>query len=249
MLNAHPIVWKPSVYWMLYSDNSGFTGDIGMKIANVLGLVRSVFEELFGEETVNSHPILSVLYSADGPIIYKRNHLIFLSSSGDNYLEHIYQFSHELCHFMIPPHLCYHYLWFEETLCQLMSWVAFQHIRDSVLDKRGQDYAELFKQFTERPHYIENTKRERDMNYTEPLSAYIRERIGELFNNRYNRAVNSAVALRLLPLFEQHPEFWQIAPLIAELNDTMAFPEAIAFLIHRANLADSGDPFFRLLCL
>lgn len=126
---------EPGICWNLFTEEAADLSDNnGHAISRVLSQVRQVFVNTFGQETVNSHPLLAVLPSRDGPVTYRKHAIIFLSATGAYYNQFIYQFSHELCHFMIDSEVCAPFRWFEETLCEAMSWYVLDQVylmRDS----------------------------------------------------------------------------------------------------------------------
>ena len=97
--------------WCLFADNQDKfcikDPYPAWHIAAALSEVRHVFLQTFGKEVVDSHPLLSVIYNEEDPVCFSTQALIFLSASEDiTFFQHIYQFSHELCHFMVEGKVC-----------------------------------------------------------------------------------------------------------------------------------------------
>ncbi|MTS66219.1 hypothetical protein GMD89_18550 [Pseudoflavonifractor sp. BIOML-A5] len=119
----------PNMRWSLFADGStGFSIEDGEAISKVLQFVGLEFESILGKALVDSHATLAVAHTNDSPVTWRAYNLIFLSSSDNTYLQHIYQFSHELCHFMVSLDVCDSFRWFEETICQIMSWFILERI-------------------------------------------------------------------------------------------------------------------------
>ena len=93
--------------WLVYSTSEDWDkGQAAPYIADYCYVVKKVFENIFGVDYVNSHKNLAVIYSADYPIIFRENHIIFLTVKGAFFCQCIFQFAHELCHFFIPKKVC-----------------------------------------------------------------------------------------------------------------------------------------------
>ena len=226
----YPITADPGITWNLFSDAfSGFSGseEAGPDIACVLNEVRHVFIETFGPNTVNAHPVLGVLPTNEDPQTQRTNAIIFLSSTGLYYNQHIYQFAHELCHFMIPKEVCESYRWLEESLCEAMSWYAMDRIYRSRDDRY---LPQLRKLYPNMPNYIKERQKERISLDGVPLSAFIRTNLAYLQKGPYNRPMNKAIAYELYPLFSEDPELWKIIPVFHTLTDNMSLPDGLRHL-------------------
>lgn len=224
--------------WVLFAEReSGFGDSIHSSVANVLAEVRKVFIDIFGLQLVEAHPFLSVLQDQDGPITFRKHYLIFLSSKGLYHLQHIYQFSHELCHFMVPDEVCKTYRWFEETLCEAMSWYSLW-----IIEQRGEvsPILELGPLYPTISEYIPNSQSKRASLSNQPLSAYVSSKLPYLCKDCYNRAVNATIAYEIFPLFREHPELWKIVPHLHTLTDDMPLSEALHHLSRVAGVVETG---------
>lgn len=236
---AYPIDWNSEdVLWTLFTEEStrGF-GHSAPRIAQVLYLVRVVFQAVFGSATVSQHSKLAVIHSDEGPQTFRCNELIFLSSQGEHYLQHIYQFSHELCHFMVPAEVCSPYRWFEETLCQAMSWYTLQRIYNLGDNNPLPWLSELCRQD---PTYISSSQHRRIPLNSASLSAFISQRLPHLQGNCYDRDTNRTIAYEVYPLLEEHPSLWLIVPHLAKLRPDMSLSDAIHFLLQEAGAEEPG---------
>jgi hypothetical protein len=227
-----------NINWNIFIDErSGFSLNIGANISNVLRLVKNEFESIFGKATVDSHPTLSVHHTNNVPQTFRTHRLIFLSAYGDYYLQYIYQFSHELCHFMVPSEVCDSFRWFEETLCQAMSWFILQRIFDKQVVPPCRELAYLYPTIE---GYIADDMRNRYSLNGISLPNYIAQNQDYLRGNYYDRQMNAAIAYGIYPLLMEYPELWAIVLHLHKLNEDMDLSEAIQFLIHSAGVEKVG---------
>lgn len=229
IMNVYPICSEPGITWNLFCDEAisfAISGYSGPYVARVLNEVRNVFIEIFRQDTVNSHPILGVLPTVGFPQTERKNSIIFISSMGMRCNQHIYQFAHELCHFMIPENVCEKYRWFEETVCQMMSWYTMDKIYESRI-KRPLQLPEFEVFYKQMPQYIKDDQRGRIIMNGKSLSIFIRENLQYLQKTYDDRPMNKAIAYDLYPLFLETPDLWKIVPILHTLTDNMSLPDAI----------------------
>ncbi len=109
----YPISKNCETRWSLFTDKcTNFSCNNGYNISCVLSQVQQVFLNTFGAAVVNAHPVLAVLPTNDNPVTFREYSIIFLSANGAFYNQYIYQFSHELCHFMVSNNVCMPFRWF-----------------------------------------------------------------------------------------------------------------------------------------
>lgn len=228
------------VTWSIFTDSSsGFCYEVGGTIANVLSEVKSVFLDIFGNEIVNSHKILSVVPCSSTPITFRKQNLIFLTSTGLFHMQHIYQFAHELCHFMVPDKVCENFRWFEETLCEAMSWYALLKIEER---SKFAPIAELLPLYSKIGEYVSTAQAKRIRIANKPISSFIAENLPFFQKNCYNRGANAAIAYDIFPLFQEKPELWKIVPSLHILADNMSLHDALSCLLKAADVVESvGD--------
>lgn len=236
-----------SMKWdLFFDDNTGFTRLYAINIANVLRLVKGEFDIIFGSEIVNSNQKLSVYYRPEGPMLLRSKHFIYLSSTKGFYLQHIYQFSHELCHFMIPSKVCLSFRWLEETFCQAMSWYVLRRLFEK---RESAPSFELSSLYSTMPSYIQNAMDRRNRIDGIPISLYIAQNFDHLRQNCYDRMMNNTIAYELLPLLENVPQIWTIVPHFCKLTDTMNLKDAFNELSAFARLPISvRSQLIHLLC-
>lgn len=237
------------VSWSLFADEyTGFSESesLLLDISAVLGEVCQVFAKTFGEETINAHPVLSVLHCNDGPITYRKNTLIFLSSCGRYYNQYIYQFAHELCHFMVTGDTVDEYRWLNETLAQMMSWYAMQRIYES-LDVRKLKQLSMY--YDGMPSYISDNMEDRDDLHGKTIAEYIQLNLGYLRKNWEDRRKNRTIACEIYPLFCEYDVLWKIVPFLDQLRAKMTLESALRTLCDVANISpDASDLLTQRLC-
>lgn len=237
------------VSWSLFADEyTGFSESesLLLDISAVLGEVCQVFTKTFGEETINAHPVLSVLHCDDGPITYRKNTLIFLSSRGKYYNQYIYQFAHELCHFMVTGDTPDEYRWFNETLAQMMSWYAMQRIYES---RDARKLEQLSMYYDGMPDYINNTMMDRDDLHGKSIAEYIQLNLRHLQKNWENRRKNCTIAREIYPLFCEYNVLWKIVPFLDQIKAGMTLESALQTLGNLAGIpSDVLDLLTQRMC-
>ena len=237
-MNGYYIVHSSEVSWTLFTNTaSGFCYNVGENIAHVLNEVRTVFLDVFGNDIVNSHKILSVISTEDMPITFREYNLIFLSSKGLFFNQHIYQFSHELCHFMVPGEVCESYRWLEETLCEIMSWHTLFKIADR---KDSAPLVELGPLYDEMKNYAAERQAERVIVESQLFPALLARQLPNLQKNCYNRVLNSTIGYEIFPIFNAYPDLWRIVLHLQTLTDNMSLPYAIDTLCRAAGVVEAG---------
>ena len=240
---GHYISPVPGVSWVLFSDDSSgpFAGN-GNHIACVLNEVRKVFIDTFGEESLALHPILSVVATFDCPMTMRKHHLIFLSSQERYYCQHIYQFAHELCHFMVPGEVCKSYRWFEEMLCEMMSWFALLKIAER---KTIAPIVELLPLYDTMEQYISDCQSQRTKIEPQSLPVFVSEKLSYLRNNCYDRKINATIGYGIFPLFQTYPELWRIVLFLHTLTDSLPLQDALDRLLWAADVVEPGRNQFK----
>lgn len=248
-MKSRYIYHKDGISWSLFaneytgfSESQHFLSDISA----VLGEVCWVFTKTFDAETIKAHPVLSVLHCEDGPIIYRKNMLIFLSSRGRYYNNHIYQFSHELFHFMITGDTVEEYRWLDETLAEMMSWYAMQRIYESRENRKLIQLSTLYKTM---PAYITSIMEDRDGLHGKSIAEYIQQNLGYLQKSWEDRRKNRTIACEIYPLFLKHPELWKIVPFLDQLKSGVTLIDSLRTLCGLANIpAETGELLTQRLC-
>jgi hypothetical protein len=138
--------------------------------------------------------------------------VVRLDCQGCRWAQMAYQFSHEFCHVLANPTSMQRdeFFWIEEVLCETASIFALRSMAS--------------KWVTTPPYpnwavYSENLcayARERIaigckiLSPSADISAWLAGRLPDLKKNPQLREDNTAVAVRLLPIFEQEPSAWAV---------------------------------------
>ena len=240
------IATQPEISWGLFSDDDvSFCCSNGSYIASTLSVVRDCFLDVFGADVVNAHPTLAIIPTTDVPMTFREYNLIALSSKGRYYLQHIYQFSHELCHFMVPDAVCMPHRWFEETLCETMSWYALNWISKN----RDRYHAYPFFSLIEGiDSYIFNAQANR-IYTNDPIPVFLSHNLTRLKSDCFNRPLNNTFAYSIYPIFLQSPILWNIVPHLHTINSDVSFHDALVHILQAGSVPqDLGDQFIKALC-
>ncbi|WNX84378.1 hypothetical protein RWV98_17655 [Agathobaculum sp. NTUH-O15-33] len=213
--------------WSIFcEENPIFSTPIANLMVPSLAFVKQVFERSFGEQRVNSLYYLSILPTTDCPQSFKKRNLIFLSVS-HSFLQLIYQFSHELCHLMIPDSPTQNIKWLEETFCELASLYSLLQLKEL---PSCDCHATLNAIRPEVDAYVTETLKKAIPLNGLAVSDFIKDHINELENDPYIRSHNATVARELFPIFRSHPNAWKIIPHLCEIPKNYSFDEGIHYL-------------------
>ena len=243
----YPIFYAPNENWTVAAslDSGGFSPDLAFILSATLGGVCLAFGDIFGKDALSKYPRLTVLNSSETPQCFSGAQLIFLSTEGNYPQQHIYQFAHELCHFVIHKPVCSAYRWLSETLCEVMSWCAlswvYEHREDAPLWPCRGIYASF-------PDYIANSRQDRLGLDGQPLRQFVAQNLSHLRVDCYDRRMNRAIANELFPLLRDHPELWQAALQLPQLTDEMPLDAALHLICDTAEVSsDLRDTLVGLL--
>ncbi len=229
--------------WLVYSTSEDWDkGQAAPYIADYCYVVKKVFENIFGVDYVNSHKNLAVIYSADYPIIFRENHIIFLTVKGAFFCQCIFQFAHELCHFFIPKKVCKKFRWLEETLCVLASLFTLKTIQSAQEDPQLITLIDTYIQSV----IVQEAKPAGGI----PLAEFIKKNYDDLVREpcKDNYSYNRTIALGLYPLFFEHPQLWGIVPHLHKLTDDMPLEDALMFLCQSSNLETINPNLIDVMC-
>lgn len=190
-------------------------------IHQILHSVYQVFIPCF-QDTMNPRDVL-VVHSADHPVTYRFQGTILLSAHDRFWCNYAYQFAHEFCHFQIRSSVPQQLRWFEESLCELASYYFLPRI--SALWKTNPPY----------PHWITyadnfTTYVQKDMQKAEPFDLNFSNNppiLEHLTRNEYDRAKNSYIALKLLPIFDSAPNLWSSIHLLSDIPDGLGLIDSL----------------------
>lgn len=170
---------------------------------------------------------LRVIPRAGTPrVLYERGHegqyVIQLTARDQIWVQYAYQFAHELCHIVsnfdrrvVGDEAVQENQWFEEALCETAALFTLKRLgvvwASNPPTRNWMGYGKSFASYAA---YLSNEPH-RHLGATRSLRDWYAENHVSLRDDPYQRRKNEVVASTLLPLFEQHPEYWRS---IAYLN-------------------------------
>ena len=191
----------------------GFPQDIAM-------LLDSVITDFYFSLDIAAIPNTSVVVCSDllrnpspgVPEIIKTNGLtiIFLSTQDQYWSQYSYQFSHELCHFVINtpfPPTNDKFGWFEESLCELASLFTLNKMSNTW--QTNPPYPNWEEYSASLKTYVNEILDKPENTLTKPFELWLSEYLPTLSIDRYKRTENRIVAKHLLPLFTAIPDLWK----------------------------------------
>lgn len=201
--------------------------------ADILAVCESAARELIrgfpGHHELE--PIL-IRRGDESPIaLYRRSDRgeieIRLNTNGSYWSQYAYQFAHEFCHVLCGFHKDSRHLWFEEVLCETASHFALRTMARSWADAppypNWRDYRDSLRTYADQiavrvllPELQRDGLARFFLNHRETMQA-----------NPTDRDRNAAIAVILLPHFEQDPARW----------------EALRWYHHEAELAAEDETF------
>jgi hypothetical protein len=198
-------------------------------IINLLDSVITNFYSILDDSKINSLPVL-VLRSSSKPMMIKRRDfvLIYLNVEERLWSKYAYQFSHELCHYIIDtdfPPKNDRFGWLEETLCELASFYTLNKM--SITWQTDPPYPNWKDYSVSLKEYVDEIVSRPENNISTPFSTWLTNNLPELFNNRYKRTENTIIAIHLLPIFTRIPDLWKTIHFIKNIviTDNMNMEE------------------------
>ncbi len=161
-------------------------------------------------------PIVVVKGDGDPSVRYQRNEhgeiVMELNTGGFFWSQYSYQFAHEFAHILSgfrdgnPQNL-----WFEETLCEAAALFVLGRMADSWQTnppyENWRSYGPAFRD------YVESIRLDRlplsGEIRSKGLPAFYKKHATVLSNDPRRRDLNGAMALEILPLFEETPQNWE----------------------------------------
>jgi len=158
-----------------------------------------------------------------GPItLFERNArgeiIVKLDTHKTYWSQYAYQWAHELCHILANfKNDGRENKWFEETLCEVASLFAIRQM------SKTWEHSPPYPNWKNYRHALGNYAKDiidsREKLTLKQLASYYQTHRGTLRKSSTERTLNGAIALALLPLFEEEPTRWEA---IAYLNTTPA---------------------------
>jgi hypothetical protein len=184
-------------------------GDWKASPADVLAVLRSATTPLWREFPDRDLAPIKVLPDGGPIVLYDRGndggYTVKLATAGNLWAQYAYQFSHEFCHI-----LCNYKKggaqnkWFEESLCELASIYSLRRMSEEW--KTNPPYPN-WKSYSAALHaYAQDLIAKTEV--PADLAGWYEANRQALAGKADDRPKNRVLAVRLLPLFEQHPELW-----------------------------------------
>ena len=241
-----------------FGSANGFDPTYKNGIILVFSIIKSEFQQCFGKESVRAASPLLIAHNDDsGPVTYRASdnpgqgvNLIYLSSNSGRYQQQIYQFSHELCHMMVPSGVESDFRWLEESFCELMSWTILDNINhhEDSFNQLARLYPGLDLHSSMRS-YMNDSMEERVDLAGHSLPEVISINEDSLRTHPYLRDFNSAVAYELFPLFQEHPELWRIIPYLNKMDSQQTLRDALKRVTDLAQLPEAtANLLIKRLC-
>lgn len=210
-----------------------FSPSFVQSVVNSLGGVILAFFDIFGETVLSQRPNLLVLNDANAPHCERAQEMIFLNTDGDYPQQHVYQFSHELTHYIICKAICADYRWLEETFCELMSWCVLSW----VYERRNADPLHTIPRvYNSIPDYIENLKNKCICVPNGNIAEFIADNKNILRVNCYEREINRTIVKSMYPLFKKRKDLWNVIFSLPLLHNGMELEQALHTLCNNASL-------------
>lgn len=187
---------------------------------DVQTVLQSVVETLSPYMANRRFGDITIRNDAKGPIsLYEKGihgeYVVLLHVNGSYWAQLVYQFSHEMCHLMsnydLAPNNVSRQQWFEESLCEAFSLFALDRMANRWSDDppypQWREYAPEFADYAQSNLQQAHRRLPKGMK----LPAWYEKYRKMLSDNPYaqGRDLNELVANQLLPIFNQHPDFWQ----------------------------------------
>lgn len=226
-----PIGWNIAVG----SDQNKFAFELAREMSYTLGDVCIAFKDTFSSGIFERYPTLSVLNFAEYPCCNTPANQIFLSTEGNFPQQHIYQFSHELCHYIIHNPVCSNFRWLEEVFCELMSWYVLSWIYQGYVRNK---LHHLNPTYVNIPNYFKNSLEPKCIQLNGiPISAFIADNMDLLKRDCYKREINRTIARSMYPLFKKHKDLWNVIFSLPLLMNGMELEQATHTLCGNARLS------------
>ncbi|YCM42293.1 hypothetical protein V2O64_13360 [Verrucomicrobiaceae bacterium 227] len=180
--------------------------------ANISAVLASTTRELWKHFPDYKLEPIVVVRGEQGPItLFERNDqgeiVVKLDTHKTYWSQYAYQWAHEFGHILAGfRNDGRENKWFEESLCELASLYAMRRMSESWEHdppySNWKDYRHSLKD------YVDKIINSREKLTPGDLAGYYRKHRETLRKSSTERALNSTMALALLPLFEKEPSHW-----------------------------------------
>ncbi|MDE0820973.1 MAG: hypothetical protein OSA95_07615 [Opitutales bacterium] len=184
----------------------------GASLRDIGKVLNSTAKQLWPHASQDRLDTIIVDRSRTGPIVlYRRGsegqYLVRLDTHKNFWSQYAFQFAHEFGHI-----LCGYKpgardnLWFEESLCETASLFVMRRMREDW--ELNPPYSNWKSYAPALGEYAQKRLDQHAWPKLVSVSEWYNQNQKELRQNPTNRAKNTTIATKLLPLFEQRPENW-----------------------------------------
>jgi hypothetical protein len=216
-----------SRYRNFYLDVSFWGSAQVQDITNLLDSVITDFYSNLDNSKINILPVF-VLNSksktppTNYPETIKQNNftLIYLNTEDIYWSQYSYQFSHELCHYIIDTNFLPRndkFGWLEESLCELAALYTLNKM--SITWQTNPPYSNWRNYSISLKNYANEIISRPENRITKPFNMWLLDNLPALYNDRYRRTENQIIAVHLLPIFTRTPELWKIIHYIKKIDN------------------------------
>lgn len=199
---------------------SGFSYDFLNKISNIQKIfliekeVTEIYNSYFG-----LNPKYFRLVNKFGnfsPMTVRQNSIIYVNCPSFNEYQFAFQFTRELCHWMIPGDVANNLRWLEESIAMAASWFFYPKVSFSDPDIASS--------------YIEQLKSEQEPINTSELFKENSDLLNSLETNAKNYTdypKYTSISLSLYPAIYENPLFWKSVPSLCQIPPGLDFQDSL----------------------
>ena len=205
-------------------------------IVAVLNSVKGVFQSMFGFLYVNSYKVIIKKSIYNYPYIdakynsNQRSIFLDMDSNSKEWDKFAYQFSHELCHFMINAPVVQNLKWFEETICELAS--QFTLIEMSRIWRTRPPYPQWKGYSNSLYNYALGRKNKENCYILKDnicFADFIKSIIKDLEAEWDIREINTLCAINLFDIFTENPNLWRDVQLLKNIPANLSFLDSLIY--------------------
>lgn len=189
---------------------------------NVKAVIHSCIEieySWFCQEQMPNKDLIVTQSPNEFPWICKQQdkNIIFLHTRDRYWSQYAYQFSHELCHHVIDAEYCEkaRFGWFEESICELASLCCLSQMADkweiTPPYLNWQSYASALREYA-------NEIIQKPSNNVDDFNIWLSSNLDALYLDRYNRHLNSIIAVHLFPTFNENHQMWKVMQYLNKIE-------------------------------
>lgn len=218
----------PSFFYIDWQEQADI--DYLKKAAAVLDSVIILYRRYLNFVDTSPLFVINNLPDQEDPMKVYDENIIFLTASKSCWSQFIYQFAHEFCHYTIAKQVVKPMRWFEETICEVASQFFLTKSAEKWKKQPPYSDSEWCRYASSIQDYVDNILNTAIPFPISDLSNPSSELLKSLEKDEYQRELNCAFAVHLLPHFIESPSLWQIVYYLPELSDSNTFLENLHLL-------------------